>query len=675
MIDLQTFLKIKSPSLVVWSPDGRKIAYIIGGTTGTGISGRNIIISSIPKGSSKCIVSDLPPIFMVLERQELRWSKDSKNLNFNRKNSYLTVPVEGGVPEILISGYLLGEHVQLSPDGENISFLREGDIWIKPVAGGDPRRLTYHEGLKIPYLMNERKRSLEADNPWLYSVSLPVWSPDGKKIAFCSRSRGASSNLGVVLLENGEIKWIDPSIDMETNPIWSPDSKRIAFTRLSWDIKKRELLVSDYSDYEVKRIWIDKDDRWVSRQCTGATWSNNGEKIAFVSNRSGWNHLYLSPIEGGEPKKLTEGNYDVIFDFGSGPKFSPNDSEIAFISNRDSLQESNISIVSSNGGETRKLVYMKGVCIDFQWSPDSKYISFIHSGPNQMPGLWFIESSGGTKPVQLYNSFPEGMDEKDLADIKPVEYKSMDGTTIHAILLTPKNLQKDEKYPAIIYMYGFRGQQAVLGFNDMYMNYLVLRGYVVLIIDPRGSWGYGKEYEISIHLDPGGKHAEDVASGAKFLSTLDYVNPNKIGITGRSAGGYMTLMNLIRFPDTYAAAVSWVGMFDMIYHYEYHVRNFCGYRWVEPRFGTPEQNPDIYWKRTPIYNVERIKTPILLLAGTDDLNVPFQDHLKMVKALVEAGKEFEQMVYPDEPHSWSSVESYVDSIKRIDRFFDRHLKQ
>lgn len=672
-MNIQTFLKIKLPSHVVWSPDGRKIAYVIGGTTRTGISGRNIIINSIPMGSSRCIVSDLPPIFMILERQELRWSKDSKNLIFNRKNSYFTVPAEGGEPELLISGHLMGERVQLSPDRENISFLREGDIWIKPVAGGDPRRLTYHEGLKISHLVNERKRSLEADNPWLYSGSLPNWSPDGKKIAFCSRSRGASSNLGVVSLENGEISWIDPSIDMETNPIWSPDSKRIAFRRLSWDIKKRELLVSDASGCEVKSIWMDKDDRWVSRQRMGATWSHNGEKIAFVSNRSGWNHLYLSPIEGGEPKKLTEGNYDVIF--GSGPKFSPNDSEIAFISNRDSLQESNISIVSSDGGETRKLVNMKGVCNNLQWSPDGKYISFIHTGPNQMPGLWFIETSGESEPIQLYNSFPEGMDEKDLADIKLVEYKSMDGTTVHASLLTPKDLLKDEKYPAIIHMFGFGGQQAVLGFNDIYMNYLVQRGYIVLIVDPRGSWGYGKEYEVSMHLDPGGKQVEDVASGAKFLSTLDYVNPNKIGITGRSFGGFMTLMNLIRFPDIYAAAVSWVGLYDIIYHYEYHLRTLCGTRWLEQIFGMPAQHPDLYQDRAPLLHVDRIKAPLLLLAGTEDLNLAFQDHLKMVTALVKAGKEFEQMVYPGEPHIWSSCESYVDSIKRIDSFFDRHLKK
>jgi dipeptidyl aminopeptidase/acylaminoacyl peptidase len=670
-MNIQTFLKIKLPSLVVWSPDGRKIAYVVGGNARK----RDIMVSSIPEGNSRCIVSDLPPLHINKDRQDVRWGKDGK-LIFNSKHSYFTVSIEDGKTETLPSGHLLGERVQLSPDEKNISFVRDGDLWVKPVAGGEPRSLTEGEGHKRSTLNSERTRCGEGDKPWLLSYHLPQWSPDSSKIVFCTPSRGASSNLGVVSLENGEISWIGPTIDMETNPVWSPNSKMIAFTRLSWDYKKRELLVSQASGVDVRRVWLDTDDRWVARADSPTSWSHDGTKISFVSNKSGWNHLYCSQLDGEEPNKVTEGEYEVSEGLGKGGfQWSPDDSEIAFISNRDSLQESSVWIVSSAGGEARRLVNMRGVCNDFQWSPDGKYISFIHTGPFQMPGLWIVEASGESEPVQIYNSFPEGMSEKNLADIKPVEYKSMDGTIVHAVLLTPKDLKSDEKYPVVIYMYGFRGQNSVLGFNNLYMNYLVQRGYIVLIVDPRGSAGYGKEYETANHLDPGGKHAEDVASGAKYLSTLDYVNPDRIGITGGSAGGYMTLMNLIRFPEVYAAGVAWVGMFDITYHYEYHIRVLTGMRWVEPRFGMPAQQPYIYQDRDPLLHVNQIKAPLLLFAGTEDLNVPFQDHLKMVTALVNAGKEFEQMIYPGEPHHWSSIESYTDSIKRINWFFDRHLKQ
>jgi dipeptidyl aminopeptidase/acylaminoacyl peptidase len=659
LIDKSTIFKIKFPILTVWSQDASKIAYSI-----AGLCSIDIKMCFISNFDSKPVVSGLPSPYPLKERHNIRWSKNDKII-YNSKNNYFIDSLYGVEPEILVSGQLLGNRVLLSPDGRNISFIRDGDLWVKPIIGGNPYKLTEGEDILI--------RKVDHMNPFWH-----LWSPDSRKIAWLSskRARGSASNIGVVSLSNRKINWIGPSDNAETEPVWSPNSEKIAFTRLSWDIKKRELLVSDAFGDDIQTIWIDVDKKGVSRDICGTSWSPDSCRIAFVSNRSGWNHLYVYSLDDDEPKQLTSGKYDIIYS-DTPIQWSPDGSKIAFISNRNSLQESSVWIIPFEGGEAKRLVEMEGICTKFNWSPDGKYISFIHSGPSQMPSLWIKEVSDESDLILLYNPLVKDMDERDLAAIKPVKYEGSYGNIVHAILLTSKKIKKTEQHPAIVYMYGCHGQHARLGwpriYPFMFLNYLVQNGYVVLIVDPPGSWGYGKDYEIAPNMDIGGKQVEDVALGAIYLSQLEYVNPDKIGVTGRSCGGYMAVQGLVRFPNLYSAGFSEVGSFDWKDYYEYTLR-LPGEISIPSRCGMYEQNPDYYFDLNPINHVDKIKAPLLMLAGTEDINVPFHVAERMITALVKAGKDFEFMMYPGEPHRWTRIETWRDALKRVERFWDKHLK-
>lgn len=666
MPTLEDFLKIKSPSALAWSPDGRYLAYQV-----TGPAGNDIRLHTRADGAGTLLVGGLPPYQYVTEGPDLRWSPDGEWVLYASGRDYYAVPREGGEPELLADGGLAGELVQLSPDSRMISFIRNGELWVQPVPGGKARQITRGE------------RFLEYDpDPWtadfwLRLLQWPQWSPDGTMIAYLGRMLHGFKVM-VVSIEGDEMARVVPEEDIwEFSLIkWAPDSRGLAISSLSYDHKREELYLADLRGREARRISATADDKWVDL-CMGprheASWSHDGRLLAFLADVEGWRHLHVVDREGGEPRQLSTGQFDVY-----SCLFSPSDDSIAFRSSEGNLQQQLLWSVPPSGGQAKKLVDMPGICADHylsappQWSPDGDLIAFPFSGVDEAPGVWLADTAATTKPKRIYSSLPEGIGQADVPHMEAVTFQSADGLTIPGALITARDLAKDQKHPALVYMYGGFGQQASLGWNlknkSLLFNYLASKGYVVLIADVRGSEGYGSELERAMYLEAGGKQVDDLVAGAKYLADLGYVDPKAIGIYGHSLGGFLTLQTVMNSPGVFAAAVGMSGVYDWdnygnVYNYDLQVM-----------FGSPDSIPDLAQQRSPVRQAEKLQTPVLLFHGTADFNVDIYHSEALVKELMKAGKEFEYMVYPGEPHDWVRPEIVRDFFERTKRFLDKHLK-
>lgn len=664
---LEDFLKIKAPSALAWSPDGRYLAYQI-----TGPAGSDIRLYSGADGAGVSLVEGLPPYRYVTEGPDLRWSPDGDWVLYASGKDFYAIPREGGQPELLANGELAGELVQLSPDAKMISFIRDGELWVQGVPGGQTRQVTRGE-----HFLEYNPDPWTADF-WLRLFQWPQWSPDGTMIAYLGRMLHGFKVM-VVSIEGDEMARVVPEEDIwEFSPVhWSPDSRKMAISSLSYDHKREELYVADLQRKEARRISASTDDKWVDL-CMGpkheVVWSHDGRQLAFLADVEGWRHLHVADYDASDPRQLTGGEFDVY-----SCSFSPSDDRIAFLSSEGNLQQRLLWTMPASGGEATRLVDMPGICSDRyisgppQWSPDGMSIAFSFSGTDEAPGIWLADATATTAPKRVYSALPEAMSQDDVPHMEAVSFESADGLTIPGALITARNLSKGQKHPALVYMYGGFGQQASLGWGlknkSILFNYLADNGYVVLIVDVRGSEGYGYDLERAMHLEAGGKQVDDLVAGAKYLGRLGYVDQDCIGIYGHSLGGFLTLQTVLNAPGVFAAAVGMSGVYDWDNYgnpYDYD---------LQVMFDFPDSKPNLAQQRSPVRHVEKLQTPVLLFHGTADFNVDIYHSEALVRELMKAGKEFEYMVYPGEPHDWVQPETVRDFMRRMEKFLDNHLRR
>jgi dipeptidyl aminopeptidase/acylaminoacyl peptidase len=269
---------------------------------------------------------------------------------------------------------------------------------------------------------------------------------------------------------------------------------------------------------------------------------------------------------------------------------------------------------------------------------------------------------------------PAGLNRSDLAVPVPVSFPSrLDKAPVPATLMVSKTLDRTKKHPAIVWIHGSGSDQNFLGWHPgsyrMYYSasvYLAQQGYVILTPDYRGSSGYSRDWSTGVHMGLGVSDTADVASGADYLKTLDYVDPDRIGVWGLSYGGFLTLQALTSDPLLWRCGIDVAGVVDWATYN-------AGY--TTPRLGTPMENPDIYRISAPIHHMEKLARPLLILQGTNDKNVPFRDSLRLIDVLLKMHTNFEMGIYPGEIHFFRRAHILRDAWHRAEDFFDRYLKQ
>jgi dipeptidyl aminopeptidase/acylaminoacyl peptidase len=584
----------------------------------------------------------------------------------------------------LVSSLNLIHHHQLSPDGEHIAFVCEmdgrSDIYAMDVNGGWPQRLTPNRKKTIYWLdgapqwspdnqllafsLNDHVHVLSADGRGLPnaitdftgSAWSPVWMPDGRRLIVTTDRQDAS----ILLLTDIDGSWprlLTPGFDGSARDAApSPNGRFVAYAFYPYDdLNRLELRLVELETGQIRHLTGSPKQKDWSPQ-----WSPDGEQIAFLSQRSGYTEIWLIRSDGEGMRQLTRGNQD-IGEFA----WSPDGRSLAATIHRNAAVD--LALVDAESGEIRDLRLGLGVYSNLHWSPGGDFLTVEYEDTVTPPDIYRVDVDGG-RITQLTFSKPPVLAHHDLIVPERVSYRSYDGLEIPALLSQPHKpngaaIVRPHGGPADHYQFAW----------DILAQYLLAKGYTFLTPNFRGSTGYGVAFEHANYNDWGIGDTQDVLHGAKFLHTLDWIDPERIGIFGSSYGGYMVACCLANDPEyLFAAGVSKYGDANIYSSWAQCERSTRLY--TEMMIGHPRSNWAAYLSGSPIWKVENIKRPVLILHGLEDDIVPPESSEEWVEALKRHNKVFEYKTYSGEPHGFLRHETEMDWQSRLERFFDWYLR-
>ena len=551
-----------------------------------------------------------------------------------------TVTLDGGQPVKVDEG----DAPALSARGV-LAYVKDKQVWTASLDGkAKPERLFFDRG---------RDGEL-------------AWSPDGSRLAFVS-DRKDHAFVGVYAAKDRPLDYLAPSTSKDLSPRWSPDGNRIAFVRVQGDGGAPEPILTD-----TPQPW----SIWVADVASGAgrpAWRSSntkegsfprvegganlnwaaGDRLVFLSEADGWPHLYSVPATGGRGRLLlTPGAYQVehltltrdrrtiIYDANTGE--TPGDGDRRHLFRVPVDRAAPVAITTGEG---------------IEWtarpSGDDR-IAFIATGARRAagrrgggPGGWRTPSAGRRRRA---HAFPRSQ----LVAPKPVTFTAADGLTVHGQLFQrPGGGDK----PGVIFVHGGPPRQMLLGWHYMeyYSNayavnqYLATHGYTVLSVNYRLGVGYGRAYQHPAHAGlAGAAEYQDVLAGARFLQKTPGVDPKRIGIWGGSYGGYLTGLALARDSETFKAGVDFHGVHD----WSRLLAQELGDGQARYERGDRDEAMAVAWKSSPDADVATWTSPVLLIQGDDDRNVPFQQTVDLARRLQAQHTPFEELVIPNEIHGF-----------------------
>lgn len=672
---LEQILSGPFPSELLASPNGGKLAWV---QNARGV--RNIWLAEPPEYRARQVTRYEKDDGQAIGG--LAWTPDAKTILYVRGSSgnrqgespnptgdpagaeqaIWRVAVEGGGEPVRVSP---GSGVAVSPRGDGFAFGRGGDIYWAPLDGsGEPEALAQLRG---------SARSLR-------------WSPDGARLAFVS-SRGDHSFIGLYDRAGKTVRWISPSVDEDGEPVWSPDGKRLAFLRTPTESRVTlfyaqrsgppwSILVADAATGQAKTVWRaaeGKGSAFHEMIAENQLLWGAGDRLVFPWERDGWLHLYSVPADGGEATLLTPGDFEI-----ENVILTPDRREVLFNSNQGDIERRHLWRVPVGGGRPAQVTSGRGI----EWLPavtsDGKALAYFRSGARR-PAEAVIRTGANPLadgPVRELapGSIPADFPESALVEPEAVVFDSADGMRIHGQLFVPRGLKAGEKRPGLLFLHGGSHRQMLLGwhyspyyYNAYGMNqYLASRGYVVLAVNFRAGTGYGMEFREALNQGAeGASEFFDVLGAGLYLRRRPEVDPDRIGLWGGSYGGYLTAMGLARASHLFKAGVDIHGVHD----WNTGIQNFI------PRYN-PLEKPEqarLAFESSPLAWLDGWRSPVLVIHGDDDRNVNFNETVKLVEELRKRDVEVEQLVLPDEVHSFLTWDNWIKAYRATAEFFDRKL--
>jgi dipeptidyl aminopeptidase/acylaminoacyl peptidase len=438
----------------------------------------------------------------------------------------------------------------------------------------------------------------------------------------------------------------------------------------SKDNKDRWLAKLDLTTGNLTTLDRQRDEAWIAGPGIGWTmgggtlgWLPDNAHIYFQSEATGYSHLYVLDVTTGTKKAITSGNYEVFNPFLSkdGKYWYMTTSEVH-------SGERHFYKIPLMGGAKQQLTALTGNNA-VSLSPDEKHLAIIYSYSNQPEELYYKPNTVKAEAVQLTSGQSEVFKSYAWRDPLLVSFKAQDGAMVPARLYTPDASVKNGA--AVIFVHGAGYLQNVHKWwssyfrEYMFHNLLTDLGYTVIDIDYRASSGYGRDWRTGIYRHMGGKDLSDQVDGAKYLVAEHGVDANKIGIYGGSYGGFITLMALFNEPETFKAGAALRSVTDWAHYNHGYTSNILN---------EPALDPIAYRQSSPIYFAEGLEGHLLMAHGMVDVNVHFQDVVRLSQRLIELEKDnWEMAIYPAEDHGFVEPSSWTDEYKRILKLFNKVL--
>lgn len=456
-----------------------------------------------------------------------------------------------------------------------------------------------------------------------------------------------------------------------SGPVWSDDGKNAFVQLFSQDNKDRWITLLDVAKAKFGALLEHQhDDAWVGGPGIGffggaiATgWMPDSRRIYFQSEVDGYSHLYTVTIDGKIKTQLTKGKFEIY-----GPRISRDKKQWYFTSNEVHFGEHHFYSMPIEGGVRTRITTMEGAN-EVTLSPDEDQIAILYSFSNKMPELYLMDNKPGAKATRITNSPSEEFRSYDWRVPEVLTFKARDGADVPARLYKPEKPND----AAVIFVHGAGYLQSAHKwwssyFHEyMFNNMLVDKGYTVLDMDYRASAGLGRDWRTAIYRFMGGKDLDDEVDGAQWLVQRQGIDAKRIGIYGGSYGGFMTLMALFTAPDVFAAGAALRPVTDWAHYNHFYSSNILN---------IPQEDTVAYRRSSPIYHAAGLKGALLICHGMVDVNVHFQDAVRLVQRLIELKKEnWELAVYPMEDHGFVEPSSWTDEYKRILKLFETNLNK
>ncbi|MGD8867231.1 MAG: alpha/beta fold hydrolase [Gemmatimonadales bacterium] len=483
-----------------------------------------------------------------------------------------------------------------------------------------------------------------------------------------------SRKLGIMDLVTGEVQWVDHGqgereIDLQFRD-WSASGERLLAVGLSDDAHDRWVLVSDAATGESRVVDHLYDAAWIGGPgWNSAGWMPDGDHVWFISEASGFAHLYTVAVGGGEPTPLTTGPWEVL-----DARLSRDEREWYLVTSESSPHERGFYRMDLDGRH-RRLITEQGTLHGsgrgagpVVLTPDGKRLAALYSTMDHPPELYLQDNRVDARVKQITESTSGDFRSRDWIVPEIVYFRARDGADVPARLYRPRGAANGA---AVIFVHGAGYTQNVHAWwssyyrEYMFHNLLAERGYAVLDIDYRGSAGYGRDWRTAINKHMGDKDLLDQVDGARFLVDSLGVDPERIGIYGGSYGGFITLMAMFTQPDVFAAGAALRPVTDWAYYNHWYTSRILG---------LPQDDLEAYRRSSPIYHAEGLEGALLICHGMIDQNVHFQDTVRLTERLLELGKQDWQVaMYPKEDHGFVHSWAWTDEYRRILDLFEQNL--
>lgn len=656
------------------APSGSRVAWLLNEH-----GERNIYVAAAPDWKGHRVTN-----FMRDDGQDiadLAWAPDGSYLLFARggdfenggenpnpdlnpakpDQSIWTVAMDGSAAKKLTEGHAPA----VSPKGDIVAFIRGGQIFMMQPSGENAKNAVIQKG----------------------TTDDLQWSPDGSALAFVS-NRQNHAIIGIYQPSDRALRYMDASVDQDSEPVWSPDSARIAFLRMpaqgySFDAHRQgypwSIRIADAKTGFGHEVFRAKEGPGSVFHGIVADhqlfWASN-DRLVFPWEATGWCHLYSVPAAGESYTELTPGEGEV-----EHVAISHDGKTMFYSTNIGDIDRRHIWEVSAAGGSAPKQL-TQGEQIE--WSPtptaDGSALVLLNSSYNEKAQAAVRTGDGHLKALAP-DTIPADFPAAQLVRPEPVMITAADGMVVHGQLFLPKGTP-GQRHPALVFFHGGSRRQMLLGFHYMYYysnayalnQYLASQGYVVLSVNYRSGIGYGLNFREAINYGAhGGSEFNDVIGAGLFLKSRSDVDPKRIGVWGGSYGGYLTAMALSRASDLYAAGVDFHGVHD-----------WSARGGVITRAAATTGDPDIVreqqeaariaFESSPMASVKTWKSPVLLIHGDDDRNVDFGQTVMLVQALRQQHVDFEQLIIPNEIHDFLMYQHWLEAYKATADFFARKLQ-
>lgn len=683
----------KSVYGINWMKDGQYYSSLQ-----RGLSGPRVVKINVATGEETDVLIDGGKLginfssysFNPEETKALIASEVESIYRRSSKGVYHVVDLQTGTAQKLMNGEKI-MYATLSPDNDKVAFVKDNNLYMVELNSNQVTQIT-SDG-KWNHIINGA-----AD--WVYEEEFSMskafdWSPDGKKIAFIrfdetdvpefnmqtwgklypedykfkypkAGEKNAEVSIHIYDLASKNTVKVDAGEEKDIylpRIYWTGDVNTLAFLRLNRLQNQLDLFYANTQNGETKLILQEKSNTYVDLDYNDDLRFLEGNKgFIRTSEQDGFKHIYHHDNQGKLIRQITSGNWEVTNLVGIDEKGK----KIYFISTEASPLERNLYVINMDGKNKKVLTPEKG-STSVNMSKDFKYFIANYSTANSPLRVTLNESTGKVvKVLEDNEELKVKLSNFALSQKEFFNFNTVDGTSLNGYMIKPADFDESKKYPVLMYVYGGPGSQNVTnswgGTRDFWHQHLAAEGYIVVCVDNRGTGARGRDFKHVTYANLGKFETEDQIAGAKYLGNLPFVDKSRIGIWGWSYGGYMSSLALMIGHDVFKAAIAVAPVTTWRYYDTIYTERYLQ---------TPQLNAAGYDDNSPITHVNKLKGNYLLIHGTGDDNVHFQNAVDLVDALVKADKQFETMYYPNRNHgiyggntTWHLYSLMTDFIKR-----------